>query len=88
LGNLGPRLLCRKKGKTMSFMMTFIDYWNRKVRNFTIWDVKLVQGASLALGLIVAKLFPQVVGISIWWFVAAVAICVLRPAYVMWIRDG
>jgi hypothetical protein len=48
--------------------------------------VKLVQGASLALGLIVAKLFPQVLGVSIWWFVAIVLIFVLRPAYVMWIK--
>jgi len=64
-----------------------IDYWNRKVRNFTIFDVKLAQGAAMAFVLIIVKLFPQIMSVSIWWFVAFAASCALRPAYIMWIKD-
>jgi len=71
----------------MTAAMKFIDYWNRKVRNFTIFDVKLAQGAAMAFVLILVKFFPQITSLSIWWFVALAVICALRPAYAMWIKD-
>jgi hypothetical protein len=75
------------KGLTMNAMMSWIDYWNRKVRDFTIFDVKLAQGAAMAFMLIIVKLFPQIISVSVWWFVAFALICALRPAYVIWGRD-
>ena len=66
--------------------MRVIDYWNRKVEKFTIFDVKLAQGAAMAFVLIIAKLFPQIMTLSIWWFVALAIICALRPAYAMYIK--
>ena len=71
----------------MNTMISSIDYWNRKVQRLTIVDLKLVQVASMALILIVVKLFPQVMSLSIWWFVALLIICGLRPVYVFWIQD-
>ena len=72
----------------MTVAMDFVGYWNRKVQRFTIFDVKLAQGAAMALMLIIVKLFPQIMTLSIWWFVAAAAICALRPVYVFWIKDN
>jgi hypothetical protein len=72
----------------MTATMSFIHYCNRKVARFTIFDVKLAQGAAMAFMLIIVKLFPQIMTLSIWWFVAAVVVCALRPVYVMWIKDG
>lgn len=71
----------------MAVAMSVIDYWNRKVKNFTIFDVKLAQGAAMGFVLIIVKFFPQIMSLSIWWFVAFAAICALRPGYVIWIKD-
>jgi hypothetical protein len=64
-----------------------IEYWNRKVRKFSIFDVKLAQGAAMAFVLIIAKLFPEMMTVSIWWFVAAAVLCALHPLYVMYIKN-
>lgn len=71
----------------MTAVMSFIGYWNQKVQKFTIFDVKLAQGAAMAFALIIVKLFPQITSLSIWWFVAFAVICALRPVYAMWIKD-
>jgi hypothetical protein len=65
---------------------SWIAYWNRKVRTLTIVDLKLIQVGSMALILILVKLFPQITSLSIWWFVAVALICCPRPLYVFWIQ--
>ena len=70
----------------MNAVSRWVDYWNRKVRKLTIVDVKLVQLMSMAVALILVKWFPQIMSLSIWWFVALFVLCFLRPAYVFWIR--
>jgi hypothetical protein len=71
----------------MTAVMSVIDYWNRKVEKFTIFDVKLAQGAAMGVALIIVKLFPQIMSLSIGWFVAFAVICALRPLYVMYLKD-
>jgi hypothetical protein len=71
----------------MNTITSWIGYWNRKVRKLTIIDLKLIQVTSMAGILIIVKLFPEVLNLSIWWFAALLVICILRPAYVIWIRD-
>ena len=70
----------------MTAAMSMIDYWNCKVKKFTIFDVKLAQGAAMAFVLIIVKFFPEITSLSVWWFVAFVVICALRPLYVMWLK--
>ncbi len=70
----------------MNGLMSWLDYWNRKVRTLTIVDLKLIQVGSMALILIFAKLVPQIMSLNIWWFVAVAIICCARPLYVFWIR--
>jgi len=62
----------------MRFLTLWMDYWNRQVKKFTIIDVKLAEGTAIAFTLILVKLFPQILTISIWWFVAALLICWVR----------
>lgn len=71
----------------MTAAMSMIDYWNRKVRKFTIFDVKLAQGAAMAFVLIIVKFFPQIMSLSIWWFVGLALVCTLRPVYAMWFKE-
>lgn len=68
----------------MNTITSWFDYWNRKVRKLTIVDLKLIQVASMAVILIVAKLLPQIMTLSIWWFVALLIVCAMRPVYVFW----
>jgi hypothetical protein len=76
-----------KKGQIMNALTDWIAYWNRKVRKLTIFDVKLVQGTAMAFALIIVKLFPPIMSLSIWWFVAFAVIFALRPLYVIWMTD-
>lgn len=71
----------------MNAAIRWVDYWNRKVRRLTIADVKLIQLASMAVILIVVKLVPQIMSLSIWWFVALFAVSALRPVYVFWLQE-
>lgn len=61
----------------------WIDYWNRQVKKFTIYDVKLGEGAAMAFAFILAKFFPAILDLSFWWFVAAIVVCTARPWYVV-----
>lgn len=60
--------------------------WNRRTKKFSMIDVKLAQWASVFLGLIAAKAFPQILNVSIWWFWALLLICGIKPFYVFWIK--
>jgi hypothetical protein len=71
----------------MTAVMSLIAYWNRRVEKFTIFDVKLAQGAAIGLALIIVKLCPQIMSVSIGWFVAFAVICALRPLNVMYLKD-
>ena len=49
-----------------------MDYWNGKIRQMTIWDMKLAQIWTAAWILVLAKLIPQIMELSVWWFVGVI----------------
>jgi len=67
--------------------MGFLEDMDKRVKKFGIIDVKLAQGATMFVALIVAKLIPQIMDLSIWWFVLLLVICAIRPAYVFWLKE-
>jgi hypothetical protein len=80
--------LAAKKGKVINTAMSWIDYWNRKVKQFTIWDLKLAQLWTAMWILIIVKIFPQIIQISVWWFVVIAVLCAPRLFYVLWIKKN
>ncbi len=66
--------------------MGIMEYANERVKKFSIVDVKLAQGIGIFVALILAKLIPQIMNISIWWFVALLIICAAKPCYVFFIK--
>lgn len=66
--------------------MTLLQYWNDRVRRFTIIDLKLAQAAAIFGALILVKLVPSVLSVSIWWFNVLGAACMIRPTYTMFFR--
>jgi len=64
--------------------MKIISWMNARVERFTIFDIKLVQGAAMCVILIIVKLIPQIITISIWWFVVLAIVFGIRPVYLMY----
>jgi len=64
--------------------MGFLEDQNRRVKTFDLVDVKLAQGAAAFFALIIAKMLPDIMGLSVWWFVALLVVCAIRPFYVFW----
>jgi len=67
--------------------MGLLEDMDKRVKKFGIIDVKLAQGAAMFGALIVAKLIPQIMDLSIWWFVLLLVICAIRPACVFWLKE-
>lgn len=70
----------------MNALRRWIEYWNRKVKRFGIFEVKMAQGATIGFTLIIVKLFPQILGLSMLWFVALLVICAAPVHYALWFK--
>lgn len=66
--------------------MGILKYLNERVKKFSIFDVKLAQGIGIFTALILVKLIPKIMDIDIWWFVALLVICAMKPVYVLFIK--
>ncbi|RKX22457.1 MAG: hypothetical protein DRP45_11355 [Candidatus Zixiibacteriota bacterium] len=69
-------------GKRGGEEMNIFAVMTERVRRFTIFDVKLVQGAAIAFALIIVKLIPDIMELDILWFVVMAVVLALRPMYV------
>lgn len=63
-----------------------IQYFNNRVKKFTIFDVKLAQGAAIFFALIVVKIFPEIMRLHIEWFIGLSILFSLRPGYALFIK--
>jgi len=59
---------------------------DRRIKKFGIIDEKLAQAAAMFLALIIAKLVPRIMDISIWWFVVLLIVCAIKPLYVFYLK--
>jgi hypothetical protein len=60
-----------------------------RIKRFGVLDVKLAQGAAIFLALTIVKLYPQIMSVSVWWFVALCVLCAVRPLQLFFgRRDG
>jgi len=66
--------------------MKLLDYMNLRIKKFSIFDEKLAQAAAIFLALIVAKLYPTILDVNIWFFVLGLIICAIKPLYVFYIK--
>ena len=66
--------------------MSIFKQFDRRVKKFNFFDIKLVQGTTIFVVLIVVKLIPQILNINIWWFVVLFIVCLIKPLYVFYIK--
>ncbi len=62
-----------------------IDRVDRPVEQLV--DEILAQGAAMFVALIIAKLIPDIMDLSIWWFVGLLVLCAIKPFYVFWFEQ-
>ena len=67
--------------------MGLLEDMDQRVKKFSLIDVKLAQGAAMFGALIIAKLIPQIMDLSIWWFAGLLIICAIKPFNVFWFKE-
>ena len=60
--------------------MGLLEELDRRVKKFSFIDVKLAQGAAMFGALVIAKIIPDIMDLSIWWFIVLLVICAIKPA--------
>lgn len=66
--------------------MKIWDDMNQRIKKFGIIDEKLAQLAAIFFALIIVKLIPQILELSIWSFVVLLIACAIKPLYVFYIK--
>lgn len=66
--------------------MNILDEMDRRIKRFGIIDEKLAQGAAVFLTLIVVKYKPEILNANVWWFIALLTLCAIKPLYVFYIK--
>jgi hypothetical protein len=67
--------------------MGLLEDMTRRVKKLGIIDLKLAQGAAMFFALVIARLIPGIMDLSIWWFAGLLVTCAIKPFYVFWIKE-
>ena len=67
--------------------MGLLEDMDKRVKKFSLIDVKLAQGAAMFLALIIAKYIPGIITLGVWWFIGLLIICAIKPCYVFFIKE-
>jgi hypothetical protein len=59
--------------------MTICEYFDERARRLGILDTKLAQAAAISFALIIVKLIPQIMELSVWWFVLFAVVFAIKP---------
>jgi len=66
--------------------MSILENTNQRVKKFSIIDLKLAQGTAIFFSLVIIKLLPQIMNLSIWWFVGLLVVFGIKPCYVFFFK--
>jgi len=66
--------------------MRLLEEMDRQIKKFGIIEEKLAQGAGIFFALIMVKLKPGIMDLSIWRFVVLLIVCAIRPLYVFYFK--
>jgi len=62
--------------------MALWEYFDSRARRLGIVDTKLALGAAMFMALTIVKLVPEILNVSVWWFVVLWIGCGIRPMLV------
>ena len=55
--------------------MRFWGYWDQRARQLGLPGLKLAQATSIFCVLVLVKLVPQILSVSVWWFAGLAVLC-------------
>ncbi|MDO9576867.1 MAG: hypothetical protein Q7J16_03200 [Candidatus Cloacimonadales bacterium] len=61
-------------------------YFNKRIKLFSIWDIKLAQIVAMCVMIVLIKLIPQITDLRFRWYILIGVVCAIRPIYVMFIK--
>lgn len=67
-------------------MVELKRYLDEKVRKFSFIDVKLLQLLAAFLAVVVVKLVPDILDLSVWLFLVLAILCAAKPCYVFFLE--
>lgn len=59
---------------------------NERLKKITVVDVGLVKLAAMVFGIIIAKLFPQLLNLNFVTLIVIMLILGAKPLYVFWLK--
>jgi len=72
----------------MNAIVKSIDYWDRKVKKLGIFELKMMQVATMGFTLLIVKIFPRILTLNVWWFIAVLIICGAPGCYAFWFKKN
>jgi len=72
----------------MNTPQRWINFWNQRVKQFTLWDLKYVQIWTAAWMLLMVKIFPEIMKLSIWWFISFIVLLAPYLIHIAFLRQN
>ena len=66
----------------------WIKSLHQRAKRLDYWDLKMLSLAMLFLGFLLARLVPELIDVSPWWWTTLIALFLLRPLYHFWINPS
>jgi hypothetical protein len=67
--------------------MGFLTDMDARARRLGIVETKLAQAAAIFFFLAIVKLVPDIMALSVWWFLGLSAACAVWPLVVFYRRE-
>lgn len=59
---------------------------NERLKNLTVVDIGLTKLAAMVFGIIIAKLFPQLLNLNFVTLIVIMLILGAKPLYIFWLK--
>ncbi len=66
--------------------MKMIKNFNKRIRFFTFWDIKLIKLCTVLITIILIKLIPEITSLSYWWYIVVLVLAAIRPIYLTFFK--
>lgn len=64
--------------------MRLLDWLNKRSRRLGMVEWKMAQAAAICVAIIAVKIFPDILKINLWVWIAAAALLYIRPLYLFY----
>jgi hypothetical protein len=66
--------------------MKFFHWADSKIKKLNLLDIGLIEWSSVAFGILLVILIPNLAEINIWWIVMVIILLAIKPAYKVFLQ--